>query len=283
MTSLGEVYNGESGRRPVSNRRLSVGIALFSAGVLLVVAGIVVATTDVLGGLTLFEAREYGGVLAGVGVPAVFLGVLTVLPASRATRVTAVVGAAVAVLGVGLFTHAYPCRWSGATCNPNYANLTLPTVGLYFVGTVVTFWCLFVGVANFKTRNDPGGTVRMEVTRQGETKIVEVEKSSGLGGVGFLGSTPDGNVETQTRAPNGGSSSDGGTGVTADGGATTDDITSPLDGPGGTAETTESGDVYCGNCGHFEYVRTGGGIKPYCGYHEETMDDMDACDDWTRR
>ena len=43
MTSLGEVYNGESGRRPVSNRRLSVGIALFSAGVLLVVAGIVVS------------------------------------------------------------------------------------------------------------------------------------------------------------------------------------------------------------------------------------------------
>ena len=263
----------------MSNRRLSVGIALFSTGVLLVVAGIVVATTDVLG-LGLFEAREYAGILAGVGVPAVFLGVLTVLPASRTTRVVAVLGSAVAVLGVALFTHAYPCRWSGATCNPAYANLTLPTVGLYFVGTVVTFWCLFVGVANFKTRNDPGGTVRMEITRQGETKIVEVEKSSGLGGVGFLGSTPDGNVSTQTGSS---SSSPSPTVTASDGGATTSDVSSPLDGPGDDAAATSAGDVYCGNCGHFEYVRTGNGIQPHCGYHEETMDDMDACDQWTQR
>jgi hypothetical protein len=279
MTSLGEVYNGESGRHPVSNRRLSVGIALFTAGVLLVLVGIVVATTDVLSAdLTLFEAREYAGILAGVGVPAVFLGVLTVLPASTRTRVTAVVGSAVAVLGVALFTHAYPCRWSGASCAPGLPNLTLPTVGLYFVGTLVTFWGLFVGVANFKTRNDPGGTVHMEVTRQGETKVVEVEKSSGLGGVGFLGSTPDGDVETQTQ-------STAGTDVTAsDGGATANDISSPLDGPGGaSSDDGNPADVYCGNCAHFEYVRTGDGIQPYCGYHDETMADMDACDRWTRR
>jgi hypothetical protein len=279
MTSLGEVYNGESGRNPVSTRRLSVGVALFSVGVLLVVAGIVVATTDLLGAnLGLFEAREYAGILAGVGVPAVFLGVLTVLPASTTTRVAAVVGSAIAVLGVGLFTHAYPCRWSGATCNPAYANLTLPTVGLYFLGTVVTFWCLFVGVANFKTRNDPGGTVRMEVTKQGETKIVEVEKSRGLGGIGFLGSTPDGDVETQTRST---------PSVTADGGATTDDISSPFDEATDAdiidAQEPEPADVYCGNCTHFEYVRTGDGIQPYCGHRDETMGDMDACDEWTRR
>jgi hypothetical protein len=282
MTSLGEVYNGESGRHPVSNRRLTVGTALFSVGVLLVVAGIVVATTDVLrgAGVGLFEAREYAGILAGVGVPAVFLGVLTVLPASRTTRAAAVVGSAVAVLGVALFTHAYPCRWSGATCDPGLPNLTLPTVGLYFVGTLVTFWCLFVGVANFKTRNDPGGTVRMEVTRQGETKVVEVEKSRGLGGIGFLGSTPDGDVQTQTRSTAEPS-------VTADGGATTNDIASPLDEPrtggDGSDADADPGDVYCGNCAHFEYVRTGGGIEPYCGHHEETMGDMDACDQWTRR
>lgn len=40
-------------------------------------------------------------------------------------------------------------------------------------------------------------------------------------------------------------------------------------------------DSYCGNCEHFDYVQTNQGIKPYCGYHSEEMDDMEACDAWT--
>ena len=40
-------------------------------------------------------------------------------------------------------------------------------------------------------------------------------------------------------------------------------------------------DRYCGNCGHFRYVRTENGLSPYCGYHEEVMDDMEPCLGWT--
>ncbi len=208
MTSLSEAY-GERGRSTASLRRLYLGVGLFVAGALMVVAGILAAGTDIVAGMegySLGDARLYGGVLGGVGVPLVLLGLLTVLPADRSTRAAAVVGAAVSVLGVALFAHAYPCQWIGNTCAVDAVDLTLPTAGVYFLGMAASFWCLFVGVANFKTRNDPGGTVTMEVTHKGETKVVEVERDQlgGLGGMGFLGGTPDGEVETQTNGPDGG-------------------------------------------------------------------------------
>ncbi|WP_410765440.1 ribonuclease BN [Haloferax sp. DFSO60] len=312
MTSLSEAYHG--GRGGPSLRRLSLGLGVFLAGVLLVIAGIVVATTDLYtsGGATLGEARELGGILGGIGVPAVFLGVFTVLPASARTRAAAVIGASVAILGVALFSHAYPCQWSGATCGAGLADLTLETVAVYFFGTLTTFWCLFVGVANFKTRNDPGGTATVQVTKKGETRIVEVEKTvrGGLGGIGFLGGTPDGEVETQTNTP---------AANATDGGTEAEQITSPLDdqqtasaqpqsvdqiGSSPSASPTQQngtrqaqsqtqqqsraqpegvGDRYCGNCTYFEYVRTSSGLQPYCSAHDEMMQDMEACDSWIPR
>ena len=314
MPSLSEVYRGK--QTGASLRRLLFGLGLFLAGSLLVVSGIVVATTDLLYGtepLAVTAKRQLGGVLAGVGVPAVFLGIFAVLPSARLTKAAAVVGAGIAVAGVALFTHAYPCQWSGSLCGAGKPDLTLLTVGVYFLGAMLTFWCLFAGVANFKTRNDPGGTAMVNVTRKQETQYVPVERSrGGLGGIGFFGGTPDGEVETQTGGA-------GGTGGTAsDGGTESESITSPLDGsPGGAASTDsnapsgpaaangrsrspsggtspsgagrsgtgnyDAADTYCGNCGHFEYVRTDSGIQPYCGAHEELMDDMDPCEDWSPR
>ncbi|MFB6092526.1 MAG: ribonuclease BN [Haloquadratum sp.] len=306
MTSLSEVYGKK--QRGASLRRLLFGLVLFLAGSLLVVAGMVLATTDVLYGTepaALTAKRQLGGVLAGVGVPAVFLGIFAVLPSGRLTKAAAVVGAGVAVMGVALFTYAYPCRWSGSLCGAGKPNLTLMTLGVYFVGAIITFWCLFVGVANFKTRNDPGGTATVNVTRTSETKYVPVERSrGGSGGIGLFGGTPDGEVETQT-----GGRGDGRAGAASDGGTDAESISSPLDGANqaasstpSTAQTNETGngpasgsddessatpadvaDAYCGNCAHFEYVRTESGIQPYCGAHEELMDDMDPCERWSSR
>jgi hypothetical protein len=288
MTSLSEVYEGD-GRGP-GLRRLYLGVGLFFVGALLVVAGIVVASTDLLigGGMTVAQVRELGAVLGGIGVPAVFLGILTVLPADARTRVAAGIGASIALLGVLLFVHAYPCQWTGSNCGAGLPNLTLPTLGTYFLGAITTFWYLFVGVANFKTRNDPGGTVTMEITKQGETRVVEVERNrfGGFGGIGFLGNDPDGNVETQTNQRLG-------SGTVSDGGASSNDVRDvgvgrdATAGPTGTKSTAEPRsvqDTYCGNCAHFEYVRTDrGSIQPYCHHHEELMDDMDACDEWAPR
>jgi len=334
MSSLAEVYEGRVGEY-ASLRRLYLGVGSFSLGALLVVAGIVVAATDVTAvalGWNLGQARETAGILAGLGVPATFLGVLVVMPTSPRTQAAAVVGAGVAVLGVALFSHAYPCHWSGAQCAGQYSDLTLPTAGVYFLGAFTTFWCLFTGVANFKARNNPGGTVSLEVTREGETKVIEVPKSTAeeirgakassgsVGGVGLLGTTPDGSVETQTNrggrretattasapraSPSAAEGSADGAGPASDGGASASTITPLNDGPtatespdsdagstvpeatGGTAPTEQSqspGDTYCGSCGHFQYVRTDQGMQPYCGLHDGIMDDMDACDDWNPR
>lgn len=349
MSSLAEVYEGQVGEY-ASLRRLYLGVGSFSLGALLVVAGIVIAATDLttaMLGWNLGQARETAGILAGLGIPATFLGVLVVMPTSRRTQAAAVVGAGVAVLGVALFAHAYPCHWSGARCAGQYADLTLPTAGVYFLGAFTTFWCLFTGVANFKARNSPGGTVSLEITREGETKVIEVPKSTAeeirgakgstgsVGGVGLLGTTPDGSVETQTNRPESGrnrerepqsASTAGGSGggsvggagpggdptagAASDGGASSSDITpladrqQPESSPGidrigpsaerpavessaaaerETARSQTPGDSYCGSCGHFQYVRTDQGMQPYCGLHDDLMEDMEACDDWSPR
>lgn len=339
MTSLSEAYGGR-GRSEVGPRRLYLGVGSFVAGTLLLVAGLLVAAEVVLpSGYSSGAARRIGGILGGIGVPLLLLGVMTVLPADRGTRVAAIVGASVMCLGVALFAYAYPYHWVGGP-RPELTDLTLPTAGLYFVGAATTMWSVFVGVANFKTRNDPGGTVTMEVTHKGETKIIEVgrDQIDGMGGVGLLGGVPDGEVETQTNRPettestetpprNGSLSGVGseaepnasvtthsskstaggqtsGTAGLSDGGETETDIRSPMDtagsvggpsGPNGPAGAMPSdrseaaaardgpGDTYCGNCTHFDYVRTDRGMQPYCDHHDELMDDMDACEQWTPR
>jgi disulfide bond formation protein DsbB len=281
MTSLTEVYEGGAGGADL--RRLYGGVALFLLGAVLTVTGIVLGTSAGaagVAGLDKFASRELAGVVAGLGLPATFLGAIIVLPkASSRIRTAAVVGTLVSIAGVGLFTEVYPYQWYGQP-----TDYTMPVTALYFLGVITTFWCLFVAVANFKARNDPGGTVRLEVTKEGKTKVIEVSNDrlrQGLGGIGLLGSTPDGETPTQTNGTNT---------ARSDGGAEVSHATAP---PSGNAtpqstpdaeimrdEPAPQGDVYCGNCAHFSYVRTDDGLQPYCGLHAEAMDDMDACSQW---
>ena len=245
MTALSDAYSGTVADQR-GRGRLYLGVGLFGVGAILVVAGIVAAGSGLLTaqGYSLGEARWLAGVLGGIGVPAVFLGIVTILPAGRTTRGAALIGASIAVFGVALFAYAYPCQWIGNTCATGGPNLTLPTAGVYFLGTLTTFWCLFTGVANFKTRNDPGGTVRMEIrniTRQGDGGDDDSgDGFGGLGGVGFFGTDPDGDVATQTNAP--GSAPAGGAAATSDGGATTERLASPLDEPTTTQQATTGTD-----------------------------------------
>jgi cytochrome c biogenesis protein CcdA len=295
MASLTEVYEGHV-RTAATPRRLYFGASLFAVGTAMVVGSIAVATTGVAAqfGLGLVEARRVAGILAGVGLPAAFLGVFTVLPAGATTRAASVIGASVSVLGVAMFRVAYPEQWFGAG-DP----LAVATVLVYFAGAVTTLGCLFAGLATFKTRNDPGGTARMEITEEGGVRLVEEAggvPGSAFGSVGLFGSDPDGDVRTQTNreTPPGPETddeddaeilTDGRTragGATADGGSAVAD-----DGAFRDAEFLETAqhrghpDAYCGNCAHFEYVKVDGDITPYCGLHDELMEDMDACREWT--
>lgn len=301
MASLTEVYRGGGG---AGLRRLYAGVVLFGVGAVLVTAGLAVASTD-LGayiGLDQFGARELAGVLGGLGLPAVLFGTMVALPrASRRLQATAAIGTLVCFVGVGLFTRWYPVDWVGGSGD---TTMTLAVSATYFIGAIVTSWCLFTAVANFKARNDPGGTVSLEITKEGETRVVEVsndELRGKLGGIGMLGATPDGDAETQTNrsVPNGGSTaSRTGAGGEPESGAT---VANPTDGGTDSASPVHEPDFsddaellddedgsaapisdrYCGNCAYFRYVRTDEGLMPYCGLHSETMDDMDACEKWS--
>jgi cytochrome c biogenesis protein CcdA len=274
MTSLADAYDQRAGE--VSRRRLYLGTGLFVGGALLVVGAIVAGGTTALSalGFTLAGARELAGVLLGLGVPAVFLGIFVVLPASTLYRAAAAVGAGVAILGVMLFRYAYPDRWYAASGAPT--DLTLLVGLVYFAGTMTTFWCLFTAIATFKRRNDPGGTVSLTFTENGETRTVRVAAEDADaarqalgGGVGVFGGIDD---------PAG----------TTDGGATTRDVRTPGADGGEVLESDPTpepspsrADRYCGNCESFRYVRTDAGIRPYCGFHGQQMDDMDACEEWS--
>jgi hypothetical protein len=142
----------------------------------------------------------------------------------------------------------------------------------------------------------------MEVTRQGETKVIEVDRSSAHGGVGLGGSaggptstvgagvSDGGDDDTDIREVTTVASETGSGGGAA---STTSPQSSPTPSAGDAAETwkstaatdatTDAADRYCGNCEHFEYVRTERGIQPYCGFHDGVMADMDACEDWSGR
>jgi hypothetical protein len=309
MASLTDVYDGHV-RTVTTARRVSLGAGTFVVGTAMVVGSIVLATTAVgaEAGLTVSEARELAGILAGLGLPAAVLGVFAVLPAGRATRAASLIGASVCLLGVALFSAAYPTQWFGA------GNPTLGVVSLlvYFTGAITAMGCLFAGLATFKTRDDPGGTAKMEITEEGSVRLVEDDTAiPGFGSVGLFGKGPDGDVATQTnrespprktdRPDDGGAevlsgrsagaSANGsgrGSAATADGGsATVED--SPAGGSGppqndaeflDAADERGRPDAYCGNCAHFEYVKVDEKITPYCGLHDELMEDMDACDQW---
>jgi hypothetical protein len=173
MEHLGDAYGGRrwEGRDP---RHVYAGAALAGLGALAVVAGLLVVTTplgDLLGVTDLRAAEKAAGTLGGLGIPAMFLGVVAVLPSSRRENVGVVVGAACCLVGVALFQVAYPYRWTTGA-----ETLAFETSMTYFVGTALAFWFVFTAMASFRIRNNPQGMVRLELTRQGRKQTVTVSR-----------------------------------------------------------------------------------------------------------
>jgi hypothetical protein len=173
MPSLSEAYTDRrDGRGERDPRRIALGAAVSLLGALALLCSLLVATTPlagVFGATTPYEVKHLAGVLAGVGGPVVLLGVVAVLPSERRQQIGVVVGATVAFAGVWLFSYAYPSRWVKAA-DP----LVFETALVYFVGGAVALWYVFVAIANVKRRNDPHGTIKLEIRKEGETRRVEV-------------------------------------------------------------------------------------------------------------
>ncbi len=292
MPSLGETYERRVG--VASRQQVLLGTALFIVGAVLVVTAILLGGTGLLvgNGVSVLDAREIAGILAGVGIPAVFVGITIVLPGARLHRIAAGVGAALALVGVWLFQVVYPENWYASAGVPT--NLVLLLLLVYFTGVLITFWSLFTAVATFKTRNDPGGTVSLRVGSEGPTiRAVEAVQtefqnagkaiSSGLGGIGTFGGETD-TTDLGPQPHRQGSVSDGGESADAE-------IVEPE--PEAPVHPTQTGDdaevmgspridpdKYCGNCTHFEYETPEERMDPYCGLYDEPMDDMEACKWW---
>lgn len=162
MPSLEEAYDRE--RLP---RRMIGGLAVGAAGALAVLGAVL--SLAVLPATT--ATKAWAGALAGLGVPALLLAVVFVLPASRRERLGVVAGSALTVAGVWLFWTAYPARWTRTG-----QSMAFETAMVYGLGGAVALWFVFTAVATFRLRNDPHGTVELEVVRRGRTRTVEVSR-----------------------------------------------------------------------------------------------------------
>jgi hypothetical protein len=164
MTSLDDAYDrrwdGLGGPH-----RVGAGLVLVGVGALAVLAAMVLVALEP----GTKGAKETAGIAAGLGVPAMLLGVVAVLRASRRNRLGVLAGAGLTVVGVALFWVAYPDRWT-RTADP----LAFETLAVYATGCAVGLWFVFSTLASTRLRNDPQGTVELEVVREGETRRVEV-------------------------------------------------------------------------------------------------------------
>ena len=165
MPSLEETYERRrSGTdRP---RRVAAGVALVGLGALAVAADVALVGVSQATG-----AKRWAGVVAGLGVPAMLLGLVVALPATRRDRAGVGVGTALAAAGVGLFWQVYPGRWT-RTADP----FAFETLAVYAAGCVIALWFVFAALASFRRRNDPQGTVQVELVREGERRTVAVSR-----------------------------------------------------------------------------------------------------------
>lgn len=181
MPSLDEAYDRrwEGLRDP---HRVGAGLVLAGVGALAVLAamGVLAVRPESTG------AKQAAGIAAGLGIPAMFLGVVVVLPASRRDRLGVLAGAGLTLLGVALFWYAYPGRWT-RTADP----LAFETLGLYAAGCAIALWFVFSALASTRLRNVPHGTVELEVVREGETRTIEVSRDRYQNLVGDGGSAEE--------------------------------------------------------------------------------------------
>lgn len=265
MASIGEVYDAQS-RGMVEPAHLRTGFGLFAGGVVLAAVALMIATTGVTSALghSIYDARHYAGILGGLAVPLALLGIMLLFPANRRAWGAAAIGTGIAILGVALFSYAYPHDWAG------YGRDFTPWVStVYAFGIVTITWSLFTTVATFKQRNDPGGTVRLEVAPEtGIPRLFRVARSGLRHSTLFASSTTPPSTTASTTVDD----DEETVGVT-DGGHGQIAIDRPRD--------PEPVDRYCGNCSHFSYGSDSRGkLSPYCRHQDVAMDDMEPCTAW---
>lgn len=145
------------------------GVGLLAIAAALLGGAVVLATSNTaatLVGLSAIGAAELARVLAGLGLPLIFVGALTLLPSSRRANGLASVGVVVTFLGIGTFLWAYPDRWLG-----DALDLTIPVASLYVVGLLLTFLALVYGVLGADPEASESGAATDSRRHSGRTSL----------------------------------------------------------------------------------------------------------------
>ncbi|GAB7008955.1 DUF7139 domain-containing protein [Halorubrum trueperi] len=111
------------------------GFGLFFAGIGLGLVGVAVflySATLPQNTLSTYAVREVAAVAGAVGLPALLLGIVVLLPVDRRMVYLAGVGAAITLVATGLFVWAYPYNWNV----PDSVDYSAQVVAVYTVGIV---------------------------------------------------------------------------------------------------------------------------------------------------
>lgn len=111
------------------------GFGLFFAGIGLGLMGVVVflySATLPQNTLSTYAVREVAAVAGAVGLPALLLGVVVLLPVDRRMLYLAGAGTAITLVATGLFVQVYPHNWN-VTASADYSARV---VAVYTVGLV---------------------------------------------------------------------------------------------------------------------------------------------------
>lgn len=256
MTTLGEAYDRRvGGAEPV--QRIYLGLGISALGVLMLflggVIGVAMPVASLFGAANPTEQWGLGGILAGFGMPIALAGLYVVVPTCRENLIIAATGIALGLLGVLTFMVVYPHQWHG-----DPTDLTWLVFLLYGTGAAVDIWALFRSVLD-----------------------IEIALPSSSLELRYEGHEPR-STEPATSTED---TTGNGVGVAVDVEGGTDAEIMETDRPpermGDDDPDGFRGDRYCGNCAHYDYAETeAGDSRPYCRFHEETLDDLTACEEY---
>lgn len=131
---LGSVYREYVGE-PAQERDISLGFGLFFAGVALAAIGFVLflySNAQVTGTTAYWQLREIAFVAGVLGLPAVLLSVVVLLPVGKRTRLVSFVGSAFCLLAAGILVSVFPFQWT----TQNTVDGSVMTISVYAVGLV---------------------------------------------------------------------------------------------------------------------------------------------------
>jgi hypothetical protein len=120
--------------QPDQQRDIYLGFGLFFGGVALGLIGLVVFLVEgaLSTGGPIYPLREVAFSIAALGLPALLLGIVVLLPGDDRVRTVAIVGSAITVVAVLFFVSVYPYNWDVG----RQADFSTEGIALYAVGLV---------------------------------------------------------------------------------------------------------------------------------------------------